>query len=76
MGSSNGAERRPKIPAGLPCGCAAIGSKSRANKDSMTIEDGSRVCRHGTTWALQWVKAGEVRPRRGRPQKNLRKVQQ
>jgi hypothetical protein len=48
----------------LPCGCMAMGTRRKLNRDSLTIKGGQKVCRHGTVWDLAWTSTGEVNSRR------------
>lgn len=60
----------PKVPTWLPCGCMAMGTRLKINRDSLTLVAGEKVCRHGTAWKLAWVQDGEIRHGRGRPGNN------
>lgn len=59
----------PKIPTWLPCGCMAMGTRKKVNRESLTLKGGRKVCHHGTVWALAWTEAGKVSGNPGRPRK-------
>lgn len=49
-----------KAPTYLPCGCMAQGTRTHLNRQSITLTDGRKVCRHGRVWELSWVEAVAV----------------
>jgi hypothetical protein len=56
-----------KVPNILPCGCMAFGTKLKVNRESITIMNGRKVCRHGSVWDLSWVMTGWIKSKVGRP---------